>query len=331
MSVHIHEVNEGRHERFLREGRRDPFTKETLKHGDRVVFCARCKSAFLESSWEAMRGRHCDQTETLAEFPHTPRLGDTTKLERKIKDLTAEITNRKGKIQIITTFCYLLTAGIAGLGYFAYDQYQNIDNLQRLNFDTQSKIDDLEKERSEVEETISAFNKKITLNNCQKNKLNPIDVENKVASLGKKIDCLLQERDSYKEQRDTYEDQRNTYKDQRDTYKNTLNGYPYSIPDNSDVKYRGYLSQMNNRDNPVHYRLYVPNGSRFNIYLKDMEANGDFEIIDSSGNYVKNSKRTNSGSDELRNFYLSSGYYDIKIWNQSTDRSTYFTLRIYRQ
>ena len=64
---------------------------------------------------------------------------------------------------------------------------------------------------------------------------------------------------------------------------------------------------------------------------KEMEADGDFEIIDAEGNTVKNSKRTNSGADQLRNFYLSSGSYNIKIWNYSRDSSTDFILRVYRQ
>ena len=80
MSPHIHEVNERKHQVFLNEGRRDPFTKQKIKAGDRIVFCAKCKSAFLHSSWKAMKGKHCRQTETLIEFPHPPRFYYTTKL-----------------------------------------------------------------------------------------------------------------------------------------------------------------------------------------------------------------------------------------------------------
>jgi len=80
MNPHIHEVHEKKHQVFLNEGRRDPFTKEKIKAGDRIVFCAKCKSAFLHSSWEAMRGKHCKQTETLIEFPHPPRFYYTAKL-----------------------------------------------------------------------------------------------------------------------------------------------------------------------------------------------------------------------------------------------------------
>ena len=308
MSVHIHEVNESRHRTFLSEGRRDPFTKEQIKAGDRIVFCAGCKSAFLHSSWEAMRGRHCNQTETLAEFPYTPRLGDVTKLQ--------------GKIQVLTAVCCLLTAGIAGLGYFAYyNQYQRIKNFQSLNLDSESQIFFLEQQRDRVEQKISVLNNRLTLDNCL-NEANdtkqPTHLEEQVASFEKKLNCFVREHEKFK--------------NERNSYKNALDGYPYTLQSGAEVNYRGYLSTSNNESNPILYRLYVPNGSRFDIYLQDMEADGDFKIIDLEGNTIENSTRTNTGSsDELRNFYLSSGTYNIKIWNYSRDRSTYFILRVHRQ
>lgn len=342
MNPHIHEVNERRHQAFLSEGRKDPFTKEKIKAGDRIVFCAVCKSAFLHSSWEAMRGRHCEQTETLTEFPHTLRLGDVTKLRQEIQGLTDQITNQRRKIHDLTqesenknvkikafsTFCCLLFGIIAGIGYLVYDQYQRIQSLQSLNTNKGSQIVSMKQQRDRVDAKIAALSGKITLDNCQNNNNDikqPTPLEEKVASFEKKLDCLVRERDNF-------QNERNSYKNQRDFYQNALNGYPYSIPTGSEVNYRGYLSTSNRKSNPILYRLYVPNGSRFDIYLKDMEADGDFEIIDSQGNTVKNSLRTSSGSsDELRNFYLSSGYYNIKIWNYSPDISTEFTLRLYRQ
>ncbi len=340
MNPHIHDVNESRHQAFLSEGRKDPFTQEKIKAGDRIVFCAGCKSAFLHSSWEAMRGRHCEQTETLTEFPHTLRLGDVTKLQTEIQVLNDQITNQQRKIGSLTqdneetnvkikflaTLCYLFPVIIAGIGYFAYDQYQRIQSLQSLNTDKRSQIVSLEQQRDRIEAKIAALSGKISLDNCQNdnNIKQPTPLEQKIAVFEKKLDCLLT-------QRDNFQNQRNSYKNQRDFYQNALNAYPYSIPPGSEVNYRGYLSTSNSQSNPIFYRLYVPSSSRFDIYLKDMEADGDFEIIDSQGNTVNNSLRTSSGSsDELRNFYLSSGYYNIKIWNYSTERSTYFTLRVYR-
>lgn len=68
MAPHIHTVDPVQHERFLSEQRKDPFTKEEIKAGDRIVFCANCKSAFLYDSWQLMQGRHCNQQDTLREF-----------------------------------------------------------------------------------------------------------------------------------------------------------------------------------------------------------------------------------------------------------------------
>lgn len=68
MAIHIHTVDPIKHNAFLREERKDPFTKEKIKAGDRIVFCAKCKSAFLYSSWQLMQSKHCKQQNTLSEF-----------------------------------------------------------------------------------------------------------------------------------------------------------------------------------------------------------------------------------------------------------------------
>ncbi len=66
--VYTHTVDRRFHAAFLNQGRHDPITGEKLKHGDTVVFCAVCKSAFLKDSWEYSEG-HCDQNNTLSQFP----------------------------------------------------------------------------------------------------------------------------------------------------------------------------------------------------------------------------------------------------------------------
>lgn len=324
MSVHIHEVNESRNRTFLSEGRKDPFTKEKIKAGDRIVFCAGCKSAFLHSSWEAIRGRHCDQTETLADFPYTPRLGDVTKLQQTIQVLTNESTSQQGKIKVLATLCCLFTGLIAVIGYFVYDQHQRINKLQSLNLGKGSQILNLEQQGEQVKQKISTLNNNLTSDNCRNDSSQTKNLEEQVTSFETKVDCFVREHENLINERDSY-------KKERDSYKNTLNGYPYSLPLGSEVNYRGELSTSNQESNPILYRLYVPDQSRFDIYLQNMEADGDFEILDSNGNRVENSRSTNTGSDELRNFNLSSGTYNIKIWNHSSDISTYFILRVYRQ
>lgn len=54
---------------FLEEKRKDPVTGETFTEGDRVVFCAVCKSAFHLDSWIYIKGQHCGQHETLDAMP----------------------------------------------------------------------------------------------------------------------------------------------------------------------------------------------------------------------------------------------------------------------
>ncbi|MEM6297171.1 MAG: hypothetical protein AAF740_00610 [Bacteroidota bacterium] len=66
---HTHKIDGVKHATFLREGRIDPITGERLKVSDHIVFCAACRSAFLEESWEYLEGSHCDQRNTLSDFP----------------------------------------------------------------------------------------------------------------------------------------------------------------------------------------------------------------------------------------------------------------------
>ncbi|MEM6297208.1 MAG: hypothetical protein AAF740_00800 [Bacteroidota bacterium] len=80
--MHIHQIDARRHAKFLEEQREDPVTGDLIQAGDRVVFCAGCKSAFLADSWEYLGGQHCGGTETLAEFPQTMSLSIRWELER---------------------------------------------------------------------------------------------------------------------------------------------------------------------------------------------------------------------------------------------------------
>ena len=54
---------------FIQENRQDPITGDEFCIGDKIVFCASCKSAFLKESWEYMDSKHCGQTFTLKRFP----------------------------------------------------------------------------------------------------------------------------------------------------------------------------------------------------------------------------------------------------------------------
>lgn len=68
--MHIFRLDDSREtDIFLRGRRRDPVTGEPFQRGESVVFCKSCRSAFRPESWEYLGGRHCDQAETLKEFP----------------------------------------------------------------------------------------------------------------------------------------------------------------------------------------------------------------------------------------------------------------------
>jgi hypothetical protein len=117
----------------------------------------------------------------------------------------------------------------------------------------------------------------------------------------------------------------------RDFYNTVLSSFPYTISPNSSVDYRGTLETQNNESNAIFYRIYVPIKSQFNISLLDMTADGDFEIRTINGSLVEGSKRESSStsSEELNNFSLNAGAYDIKVWNYNSSNSTSYTLHIY--
>lgn len=83
MQFHVNTLDARRHRAFLEQQGRDPVSKKTFEVGDRVVMCAACRSAFLESSWRGCGGSHCGQQKTLRDIvvntasrPHTRRGSD---------------------------------------------------------------------------------------------------------------------------------------------------------------------------------------------------------------------------------------------------------------
>lgn len=72
--MHVHTINREAHADFLAQERMDPVTGECLQDGDKVVFCAQCRSAFLLDSWDYLENRHCQQTQTLPDFPEKESL-----------------------------------------------------------------------------------------------------------------------------------------------------------------------------------------------------------------------------------------------------------------
>lgn len=74
MARYIHRLHEVEHEFFLKQGRKDIFTMEMFKAGDRVVICAKCKAAFLAEVWidefsGVCRNDGCHSIDTLPNLP----------------------------------------------------------------------------------------------------------------------------------------------------------------------------------------------------------------------------------------------------------------------
>ncbi|AFM03172.1 hypothetical protein Fleli_0711 [Bernardetia litoralis DSM 6794] len=72
--MHTHIIRNPRHKAFLNENRSDPITGDEIKEGDKIVFCAICKSAFLYDTWLYLDKTHCNQGETLGKFPSSQKL-----------------------------------------------------------------------------------------------------------------------------------------------------------------------------------------------------------------------------------------------------------------
>ena len=99
-----------KHHYFLLEKRRDPVTGEVFQEGNEVVFCARCKSAFLKESWEYLGKKHCNQIFTLKTFPKP-----LSKLQLKLKEsvLYLRKTEKDKGISVIGIVTLIIIASMA--------------------------------------------------------------------------------------------------------------------------------------------------------------------------------------------------------------------------
>ncbi|WP_338813003.1 hypothetical protein V9L05_16855 [Bernardetia sp. Wsw4-3y2] len=96
MSYHSHTLNSVSHAHII--ARKDPITGDSVTENDRVVFCAVCKSCFLEDSWIYMNERHCEQSKTLETVPTLP-----IKLifKKETTQLIAELLSSKINFQVV--------------------------------------------------------------------------------------------------------------------------------------------------------------------------------------------------------------------------------------
>lgn len=95
--MHSNILNRNKHESFLADHRKDPYTGELLKVGDNIVICAKCKTAYLESSWKVkdkcfVNPKQCESKETLEKIPNEKSI---TNLNGKTITKTKVVVEKK--------------------------------------------------------------------------------------------------------------------------------------------------------------------------------------------------------------------------------------------
>lgn len=140
MTIHTHIVDKEAHKNFLEEKRKDPYTHQRIEPGDHIVFCAACEVAFLLDSWKAMKEKHCNQTETLKEFP---KLKDSHLIINKKENFYQQVANYFSYIsknflssyhhfssQAKLLFCLFFT--LFFVGWFIFIPNQEVKSIQEL-------------------------------------------------------------------------------------------------------------------------------------------------------------------------------------------------------
>lgn len=102
---HFHTITEQLDKEFKLTNRKDPITHERFEHGDTVVFCAGCGSAFLPESWAFMGHKHCGQVETLAHLPAIKELRlEARALKVEVKKEVKRTPRRQDNLHVALTF-----------------------------------------------------------------------------------------------------------------------------------------------------------------------------------------------------------------------------------
>jgi len=92
-------------------------TSDTVKENDRVVFCAVCKSCFLEESWIYMKERHCEQSQTLETVPTLPSI---LIAKKRSEEMIAELKNKGINFNIVSGSTILSFLFFFWVGYLQY-------------------------------------------------------------------------------------------------------------------------------------------------------------------------------------------------------------------
>ncbi|WP_338766662.1 hypothetical protein WAF17_04275 [Bernardetia sp. ABR2-2B] len=116
MPYHTHKLNSS-HSHII--GRTDPITGDSVKENDKVVFCAVCKSCFLEDSWVYMNENHCEQSQTLYAVPV---LASKLVARKTKEEVIAELKHDKIVVQAV--LATLTLSFLAAFSVFKQTIYQ---------------------------------------------------------------------------------------------------------------------------------------------------------------------------------------------------------------
>lgn len=111
------------HSNFLREERKDPITQDRLEIGNEIVFCGKCKSAYLKDTWLLYNGC-CEQKSTLSEFPISKLLNLGKKTIPKFVNLNLSKLKKNSTAEDVSSLHGLSYTSFLGLS----DTTQEINN-----------------------------------------------------------------------------------------------------------------------------------------------------------------------------------------------------------
>ena len=211
---------------------------------------------------------------------------------------------RSRGIQRIILFIILGLMGTSSgiIGYFGYKE------ITRLEQKNSSLASELQSSRQDLE----SKNKRID------------ELESSKDNLSRRLSNLRSQHRDLEKSKQGIE---NDLSKVKDYYQRYLNKHKIIYQGHS-LTWNGELSSSNKT--MWTNRIILDKGSYLDISLSNLTKDADFEIVNSSGNSVTNSRQTKVGEDSLSNFYLSKGSYQIKVWLVGSDSTTY-RLNVYRR
>ena len=168
-------VDRNKHESFLADHRQDPYTRQLIGVGDKIVICANCKTVYLESSWKikghcSINPKICESVNTLSSIPNQKAI--THFSSKPTIKIVEKKTINKTAIALFVTIIIILLAIILFFSpkYFSYRK--SADELIVVKQDVVSY-------ENNIKELTQSNNKLATENNILKTNITTLEVKNK--------------------------------------------------------------------------------------------------------------------------------------------------------